>query len=217
MSTAAPVPGPETGTVYPGSSFISYVLGHDLGLSLPGGSWARVTGRGTIHGPVVMDYATWGGAVTIPTPNPGALVIWNGVGTNAHIGISIGGGRMISAYDTASGTIVTPIAGNGPTGAGRPMFRRVLGVEGGQTVPAGAGRGGGGVFGDLASVLGLPLDVVRGIVGAESLFALALVGAGTAAVLLGALIVGAVGSWAVMAGMSALSGGGQPATRAQEA
>ena len=204
------------------SSYVSYVLGHDLGLALPGGSWRAVTAGGTVHGPVVMSYVQWGGAVTVGSPEPGALVCWQGYGTNAHIGISIGGGRMISAYDTASGTIVTPIAGNGPQGAGPPIFRRVLGVPGGSTVPAGSGGGALSLAQQLAALVSDPLRILtapfalaRAVLGLEGLAALGLVAGGVLAVVGLAVIVGTLGAWALTAAAGSLFGHGT--SRAQEA
>src|SRR5215472_13498415 len=39
------------------SSFVSYVLGHDLGMALPGGKWGAPGFPPGSHGPVVESYA----------------------------------------------------------------------------------------------------------------------------------------------------------------
>jgi len=112
------------------SSFVSWVLGHDLRLALPGGSWATVTARGTEHGPVVVDYAAWTGARTVGTPQAGDLCCWVGEGPNGHIGIAVSSDEMVSALNPDQGTVRTPILGYGPAGA--PLiYRRVAGVPAG--------------------------------------------------------------------------------------
>lgn len=136
------------------SSFVSYVLGHDLRMGLPGGTWAQVTRNGTQHGPVVVSYATWGGAVTTPTAAAGDLVVWPGLGTGGHMGIVLGPGQMVSALDTAQGTLISPIQGYGPPGI-TPIYRRLTGAATGPipTVAGAAGTGWGGMA--LAMIAGL--------------------------------------------------------------
>ncbi len=138
------------------SSFVTYVLGHDLGMQVPGGSWAAVTGRGTQHGPVVTSYATWNGAVTIPASQitEGDLVLFVGTGTAGHMGIVLGVDKMVSALDTAQGTLVSPIAGYGPQGA--PIIYRRLRASAGGPIPQApgmAGTGWGGLL--IAAAAGL--------------------------------------------------------------
>jgi len=120
------------------SSFVSTVLGRGNGLPIPGGRWGQPGEPPHSHGPDVSEYASWGGAVTVTSPAPGDLVIWDGSGPNGHIGIYLAPGRMISALNTAMGTLETPIAGYGPSGL-TPFYRRVTGAAGG------TGEGGGGV------------------------------------------------------------------------
>lgn len=133
------------------SSFVSYVLGHDLGLGLPGnGRFGEPGYPPHAHGPVVVDYANWTGARTVAT-GPGAanaaragdLCCFVGLGASGHIGIATGSNRMVSALDTSQGTIASPIAGYGPYGA--PLIiRRVLGVPAGPGIPQPGGPGGPG-------------------------------------------------------------------------
>src|SRR6266568_5088076 len=107
------------------SSFVSYVLGHDLGLSLPGGKWGDPGFPPHVHGPVVTDYASWLGARTVRSPAAGDLACFVGEGASGHIGIVTGPDEMVSALDPGDGTKRTPIAGYGPPGA--PLvYRRVL-------------------------------------------------------------------------------------------
>lgn len=118
------------------SSFVSYVLGHDLDLALPGGRWGEPGFPPTAHGPVVVDYANWGLAHTISPAQaaPGDLICFVGLGASGHIGIVTGRNQMISALNPSIGTARTPIQGYGPYGA--PLvYRRILGVKAG--VPPG--------------------------------------------------------------------------------
>jgi hypothetical protein len=123
------------------SGMIKWVLQHDLGLALPGGTYAD-----TAHGPVVIQYVRWRGAVTVKAPGAaGDLAIWPGIGALGHIGIVLGPNKMISALNPKYGTAVTPIHGYGPPGV-PVMYRRVTAAPGGggfTTVsdPAGAGAG----------------------------------------------------------------------------
>jgi peptidoglycan DL-endopeptidase CwlO len=115
------------------SSFASYVLGHDLGMLLPGSkSWATATNNGNDHGPVASDFANTPGFVKVGTNatnnEPGDLLVWSG-----HVGFGTGSGGMFSAYDEQSGT--------GATGASAPYpFMGVFRSE------SGGGGGGGHVL-----------------------------------------------------------------------
>ncbi len=129
----APSQGCPAGT-WDCSSFVNWVLGHDMKLDIPGfpgGSY-----NGDSHGPSSFTYAAWDGCVTIghdaSVTQAGDLCIWmNAVG---HIGIAIGGGQMISALDPTDGTLVTPITG---TASGIFLARRLK-----QTIAAPSGGGG---------------------------------------------------------------------------
>lgn len=150
------------------SSFVTYVLGHDLGLGVPGGSWASVTGRGTVHGPVVTSYATWSGAVTIPESQAaeGDLVLFVGTGTGGHMGIVLGHNQMISALDTAQGTLVSPIQGYGPPGA-PIIYRRVKASAAGPIprAPGVAGTGWGGLLAAAAAGLTVGAVMIAAVIG----------------------------------------------------
>lgn len=160
------------------SGMVNHVLSADLGLAIPGYRPGGFTGpRPGDHGPVVQDYAQWGGAVTVTSPAPGDLVIWwqPGAPGGGHIGIYTGGGRMISALDPQFGTLVTPVAGNGPGGVAM-FYRRVTGTA---VAPPGGAAGqqsGGGSFPLLplgvAAVVGLAVLAAAG----AALFALAQAG-----------------------------------------
>lgn len=118
------------------SSFVSYVLGHDLGMVLPGGGKYGSPGYPpSSHGPVVTDYANWGGASPVNVPAAGDLCCWVGAGTAGHIGIAISGTQMISALNPSDGTTVTGIVGTGPSGS--PLvYRRVVPGASGLPTPA---------------------------------------------------------------------------------
>lgn len=158
------------------SSFVSYVLGHDLHLALPNnGRWGEPGYPPNSHGPVVTDYASWTGARTVSTdPNQaraGDLCCFVGSGASGHIGIATGANRMVSALDTTDGTIQSPIAGYGPYGA--PLIiRRLLGIPAGGGIPGPGGGGGGG--------------------GASTLLILMLMGATVAALVAAAAVAGLV-------------------------
>jgi cell wall-associated NlpC family hydrolase len=110
--------GPSSPGRWDCSSFVSYVLGHDLGLGIPGGSWAAVTGNGTEHGPTTLSYLLFGTPVTQAEAQPGDLIV-----SVDHMGIIISATQMVSARDPASGTGVS----NWPAGfpAGPPVYRRI--------------------------------------------------------------------------------------------
>lgn len=118
------------------SSFVNWVVGNDLSMAIPG--YSAGTYHGQAHGPVVLDWATWTGATTVPgPPTSGDLCVWPGAGAAGHIGIAISGTQMISALDTKDGTIVTPIVGYGPAGVAL-IYRAVSGnSSGGLSIPTG--------------------------------------------------------------------------------
>ncbi|MCL2728808.1 MAG: transglycosylase SLT domain-containing protein [Actinomycetia bacterium] len=98
------------------SSFVSYILGHDFGMAIPGGSWKNVTGGGHGHGPTADAYLHWSGAKDKSSQDPrkvaaGDLLVWN-----THVGFGAGPNKMFSAFDTAKGIIMTPLIGFGPSG-----------------------------------------------------------------------------------------------------
>ena len=101
------------------SSFVSYVLGHDLGLTLPGGGKYGSAGYPPhSHGPTTLNYMLFGTGVNYGSEQPGDLVV-----SVEHMGIVIGGGKMISAEDPQSGTGIASYQGGFP--GGTPIVRRV--------------------------------------------------------------------------------------------
>lgn len=101
------------------SGAVNYWLGHDLGMALPGGfHW-----NGKVHGPVAAQYKIWGGSTPTSDPQPGDLCCWQ-----THVGIYLGGGQMFSAFDSARGTLATPVTW-GPAGESL-SYRHITAVPG---------------------------------------------------------------------------------------
>jgi cell wall-associated NlpC family hydrolase len=100
------------------SSFVSYVLGHDLGLPLPGGKWGDPGMPPHAHGPVAAAYKLYGQAA--PGPYEGVIVAWN-----THVGIAIDNTRIVSARTTAEGVGISTISGTSQSIGETPTFRKV--------------------------------------------------------------------------------------------
>ena len=96
-------PGPDGTGCWDCSSFVNWVLGHDLGLAIPG--YKPGTYNGQSHGPATTQYLVFGSAVSAASVQAGDLVV--GI---THMGIATGGGNYISAHDPAEGTSVSPIS-----------------------------------------------------------------------------------------------------------
>jgi cell wall-associated NlpC family hydrolase len=107
------------------SSFCNWVLGHDLGMTLPGASSPGYSGAS--HGPATGGYMLWSRAQTVgrtgASSAAGDIVVWP-----THMGIAIGGGQMVSATgpDGTPSTVVGNIDQGGPGGEGRPFIRRII-------------------------------------------------------------------------------------------
>lgn len=115
-------PGPDGSRPWDCSSFCNWVLGHDLGMTLPGASSAGYSGQS--HGPNTVMYLAWSRAQTVghtaSAAQAGDLLVWQ-----THMGISLGGGQMISALNESLGTRVTTVAGGSP-GAEVLFVRRIV-------------------------------------------------------------------------------------------
>ena len=117
------------------SSFLSYVLGHDFGLQLPGGGHYGDRGYPpNEHGPVASQYKLYGTGIDQSQLQAGDLVVWN-----THCGIAVDSSRTIAARTPAEGTGISTIAGTSQSIGESPVFRRV-----GVTIGSGPGAGGGG-------------------------------------------------------------------------
>lgn len=107
------------------SSFASWVIGHDEGMQLPGGSWASTTNSGQIHGDTASEFLKLPGAHSeghdAKNIQPGDVLVWP-----THVGFGVGPGTMFSAYDTAEGTLQTSKDmknASGPTGETLTIMR----------------------------------------------------------------------------------------------
>jgi cell wall-associated NlpC family hydrolase len=88
------------------SSFANWIYGTVLKLPIPG--FAPGTYNGQVHGPATLSWIVFGTAVTggSAAAQPGDLCVWQ-----THMGIAIGGGKMISALNPGKGTLETSIDG----------------------------------------------------------------------------------------------------------
>lgn len=92
------------------SGFCNWVLGHDLGMTLPGGI---KNFNGTWHGPPAAMWYVTTLATSIPRSEiqPGDLCVWP-----THMGIAVDSDHMINAYQTGHPTQVTGIDDMAPPG-----------------------------------------------------------------------------------------------------
>lgn len=99
-------PGRDGKNPWDCSSMDNWVLGHDLGLTLPGSSSPGYDGME--HGPDTIEYLSWDGAETVGhnagVAQAGDLCVWQ-----THMGIAIGNGQMVSAENPSRGTRIDPI------------------------------------------------------------------------------------------------------------
>ena len=115
------------------SSFVSYVLGHDLDIPLPGGNWGNPGFPPHAHGPTTVTYLVYGHPIGRAEVQAGDLIVWQ-----THMGIAISNNEMVSARDPQEGTGKDTIDGDIP--GETPHFRRVTAkqtpasVIGGSTV-----------------------------------------------------------------------------------
>jgi len=91
------------------SSFCNAVIGRDLGMAIP--MYAAGKYHGQAHGPNTLIWLVWNGCSRVKTAAPGVLAIWQ-----THMGICVGGNKMISALNGQIGTKVTTIQEAAPGG-----------------------------------------------------------------------------------------------------
>ena len=112
------------------SSFSNEVIGHDMRMSIPGFPGGSYTGA--VHGPTTLEWISWSGCRTVGTTGAqsvaGDLCVWP-----THMGIAIGGGKMISAQSPSTGTQVSGIDGFIPNE--RLVIRRLTA----EAAPSGGG------------------------------------------------------------------------------
>jgi cell wall-associated NlpC family hydrolase len=94
-------PGTDGTGCWDCSSFCNWVIGHDLGLAIPG--FAGGTYTGATHGPPTGAWLLWTGVTRIRVADAGAgdVFCWQ-----THMGIATGPDSMISAEDPQNGTRV---------------------------------------------------------------------------------------------------------------
>lgn len=105
------------------SSYVSYVLGHDLGLPLPGGHWGDPGFPPHAHGPTTTEYMLYGSPISRGQVQAGDLIVWND-----HIAIAVSASQAISAHSPAIGTTVTGIDAENAYHGGNAHYRRVGGT-----------------------------------------------------------------------------------------
>jgi hypothetical protein len=88
------------------SSFVSYVLGHDQGLPLPGGHWGDPGFPPNAHGPTTGSYLLYGTPIDRTAVQAGDLCVWS-----SHMGIAISNSQLVSARDPQEGTGISSIDG----------------------------------------------------------------------------------------------------------
>lgn len=99
------------------SSFVSYVLGHDLKLPLPGGTFGSPGFPPNSHGPTTLQYMLFGTPVNANQALAGDIVV-----DAEHMGIVTGTNEMVSALNETLGTATSTISS---TMTGTIYYRRV--------------------------------------------------------------------------------------------
>lgn len=98
------------------SSFVNWVVGHDMGMAIPG--YAAGKYIGSVHGPTTLQWRFFGKSVSRSQVAAGDIAVWL-----THMGIAISNKQMISARDPQEGTGIDNIDGDIP---GEPVtFRRL--------------------------------------------------------------------------------------------
>jgi cell wall-associated NlpC family hydrolase len=103
------------------SSAVNWVIGHDMGMSIPG--YPDGTYNGVTHGPATGAWLLFGTAVPAASAQGGDILVGA-----THMGIVTGPGEYWSAHDPAEGTTVAPISGFPDP---LMFYRRLTGVPGG--------------------------------------------------------------------------------------
>ena len=102
------------------SSFVSYVLGHDLGLALPGGKWGGPGMPPHTHGPTTVSYLLYGVPINRADVDSGDLVVWQ-----THMGIATDKNNIVSARGKDEGVGSSTIDGTSSALHEIPSFRRI--------------------------------------------------------------------------------------------
>lgn len=93
------------------SSAANWIIGHDAKMSIPG--FPNGSYNGQTHGPATLSWITWGAFVSheAKDADAGNICVWE-----THMGIAIGGGKMVSALNPHLGTMITTIQDGAPPG-----------------------------------------------------------------------------------------------------
>lgn len=100
------------------SSFVNWVVSHDLGMAIPG--YGPGAYKGDVHGPTTLQWRFFGTSVPRSQVQAGDIVVWL-----SHMGVAISNSQMISARSASSNppTGIDTIDGDIP---GEPVtFRRL--------------------------------------------------------------------------------------------
>lgn len=100
------------------SSFVSFILGHDLGYKLPGGKWGDSGFPPHAHGPTTVQYMMFGKPIAASKVEKGDIVV-----SSEHMGIVVAPHTYMSAKTPVLGTGLGDYTKNFP--GGTPVFRRV--------------------------------------------------------------------------------------------
>jgi cell wall-associated NlpC family hydrolase len=76
------------------SSFVNWVVGHDLQLAIPG--YAPGAYDGTVHGPGTISWAVFGSGISRAEVQAGDIVVW---GPSVHMGVAISNTEFVSDQD----------------------------------------------------------------------------------------------------------------------
>lgn len=108
-------PGPNGQNPWDCSSFVNWVIGHDMKRPIPGYGPGQYDG--SVHGPPTGSWLSWMTHINSNQAQAGDIVV-----SATHMGIVIGPNQMISALNSRLGTKITPINGyfTGPVFYGRP-------------------------------------------------------------------------------------------------
>ena len=110
-------PGKDGKSNWDCSSFVNWVVGHDLHGSIPG--YPNGSYDGSAHGPPTGSWAIWPGMqhLNANQVQAGDILVWNG-----HMGIAVSSSQCVSALNSQLGTRITSIAS---THSGTPIYGRL--------------------------------------------------------------------------------------------
>jgi len=98
------------------SGFCNYVIGHDLGMAIPGSPSGKYSG----HGPVTGQWALFGTGISRNQVQAGDLVVW----PLHHMGIAISSSQMVNC-PSPNGTLAPVVSPIDENIGGPRVFRRL--------------------------------------------------------------------------------------------